>query len=389
MPARLVNLLRRQGVALVALFIALGGTSFAVSARHGHRESHGGHVIRGCVGNNTGTLRVVDSFIRCGSLETPISFNRQGRRGHVGHRGRQGVRGRTGATGAAGLRGPVGARGAAGERGVTGADGAAGLDAVTATAAEPAGANCAAGGVKLTSGIDADRNGTLDPGEVNDAATRYVCDGAKGDPGEKGDTGAKGDKGDTGSTGAAGQSVTSAAEAPGANCANGGVRYTSASGVNYVCNGSNGTGGSDTAAQTLAKLVTVDGSGSGLDADTLDGVNSTALVRTSQFNDLFDGALGGLFGTNDDSTTINDSTDLGSHFLAEVYLTAASFPPNGTAFAAGQELSIATNTALFSLIGTTYGGDGRNTFALPDLRRQAPGGLHYVIQTTGVFPSRP
>jgi hypothetical protein len=178
--------------------------------------------------------------------------------------------------------------------------------------------------------------------------------------------------------------VTSAAEAPGANCANGGVRYTSVSGVNYVCNGS---GGSDTAAQTLAKLVTVDGSGSGLDADTVDGINSAALVRTSQFGDLFNSALGDLFGT-DDSTASNDSADLGSHFLAEVYLTAADFPPNGSAFAAGQVLSISANTALFSLIGTTYGGDGRNNFALPDLRRQAPGGLHYVIQTEGVFPSR-
>jgi hypothetical protein len=370
MLARLVNLLRRQGVALLALFIALGGTSFAVSARHGQRNGDDRRVILGCVGKNSGTLRVVESFTRCGRLETPVSFNRQGRRGPIGHRGRQGARGRTGATGAQGLGGPVGAPGP------TGADGPAGRDTLTATAAEPAGANCAAGGAKLTSGIDADRNGTLAPGEVNDAATRYVCNGAKGDTGAKGDAGA---------TGAAGQSVTAAPEPAGTNCANGGVRYTSVSGVNYVCNGG---GGSDTAAQTLAKLLTVDGSGSGLDADTLDGIDSAALVRSSQFGELFDTALGGLFGT-DDSAASNSSSDLGSHFLAEVYLTAASFPPNGSSFAAGQELAISSNTALFSLLGTTYGGNGRTTFALPDLRRQAPGGLHYVIQTSGVFPSRP
>ena len=452
MPARLVNLLRRQGLALVALFIALGGTSFAVASRDGQSDGHGRRVILGCVGKNTGALRVVDSSIRCGSLETPISFNRQGRRGHIGHRGRNGARGRSGAMGPQGLRGPIGADGRAGERGPTGADGAAGLDAVTATAAEPAGADCETGGTKLTSGIDVNRNGTLDPGEVNNAATRYVCNGAKGDRGDKGDTGeqgdpgatgakgdagekgvkgdpgeqgdtgekgakgdtgekgakgdtgekgekgdtgekgekgdmgAKGDKGDPGATGGAGQSVTAAVEAPGANCATGGVRYTSAGGVNYVCNGAVGGGGSDTAAQILSKLTTADGAGSGLDADTLDGIDSGAFVRTNQFNGLFNSTISSLFGT-DDSTASNGRS--GNYFLAEVYLTAASFPPNGTAFAAGQQLSIADNTSLFSLLGTTYGGNGTTTFALPDLRRQAPGGLHYVIQTQGLYPSRP
>ena len=45
-----------------------------------------------------------------------------------------------------------------------------------------------------------------------------------------------------------------------------------------------------------------------------------------------------------------------------------NFPPRGWAFCDGQLLSIASNTAVFSLLGTTYGGDGRTTFALPDLR---------------------
>ena len=352
-------------VALAALSVALDGTSFAASPRQDQR--HGRNVILGCVGKNTGTLRVVDSFSRCGRVETRISFNRAGRPGKRGPRGHRGARGTTGATGA---MGPQGLVGPAGERGPSGADGAAGLNALTSTAAEPAGANCATGGVKLTSGIDADRNGTLDPGEVDDAATRYVCNGATGDTGEKGDTGA---------TGAAGQSVTSDPEPPGANCVNGGVRYTSVSGVNYVCNGSGGSGGSDTAAQILAKLVTVDGSGSQLDADTLDGLESDEFLQTFDFRNLF--------GT-DDSAAFNDADDRGVHWLGEVYLTAANFPPNGTAFAAGQVLSTSTYAQLFSLIGTTYGGNGSTTFMLPDLRRQAPGGLHYVIQTKGLFPTR-
>jgi len=54
--------------------------------------------------------------------------------------------------------------------------------------------------------------------------------------------------------------------------------------------------------------------------------------------------------------------------LAEIIMFAGNFAPRGWAFCDGQLLSIAQNTALFSLLGTTYGGDGRTTFGLPDLR---------------------
>jgi microcystin-dependent protein len=59
-------------------------------------------------------------------------------------------------------------------------------------------------------------------------------------------------------------------------------------------------------------------------------------------------------------------------YIASVCITAATFCPRGYAAADGQILAIAQNTALFSLIGTTYGGDGRTTFALPDLRGRSP-----------------
>lgn len=55
-------------------------------------------------------------------------------------------------------------------------------------------------------------------------------------------------------------------------------------------------------------------------------------------------------------------------FLAEITLFAGNFAPRGWAFCSGQLLPISQNSALFSLLGTTYGGDGRTTFALPDLR---------------------
>lgn len=54
-------------------------------------------------------------------------------------------------------------------------------------------------------------------------------------------------------------------------------------------------------------------------------------------------------------------------FIAEIKIFAGNFAPRGYAFCDGQLLPIAQNTALFSLIGTTYGGDGRTTTALPNL----------------------
>jgi microcystin-dependent protein len=59
-------------------------------------------------------------------------------------------------------------------------------------------------------------------------------------------------------------------------------------------------------------------------------------------------------------------------FVAEIKLFAGNFAPKGYAFCDGQLLPISQNTALFSLIGTTYGGDGKSTFGLPNLQGRAP-----------------
>ena len=58
-------------------------------------------------------------------------------------------------------------------------------------------------------------------------------------------------------------------------------------------------------------------------------------------------------------------------FVAEIRIFPFNFPPKGWAFCDGQLLPISQNTALFSLLGTTYGGDGQSTFALPDLQGSA------------------
>lgn len=59
---------------------------------------------------------------------------------------------------------------------------------------------------------------------------------------------------------------------------------------------------------------------------------------------------------------------MSSPFVAEIRMFPFNFAPKGWAFCAGQLLPISQNTALFSLLGTTYGGDGKSTFALPDFQ---------------------
>ncbi|MBX9781904.1 MAG: tail fiber protein [Chitinophagaceae bacterium] len=77
-------------------------------------------------------------------------------------------------------------------------------------------------------------------------------------------------------------------------------------------------------------------------------------------------------------------------FIAEIIIGAFNFAPKGYAFCNGQLIPIAQNTALFSLLGTTYGGNGQTTFALPDLRArtvigfsQGPGLSPYVLGEKG------
>jgi len=63
---------------------------------------------------------------------------------------------------------------------------------------------------------------------------------------------------------------------------------------------------------------------------------------------------------------------MSSPFVAEIRMFASNFAPIGWATCDGQLLPISQNTALFSLLGTTYGGDGKSTFALPDLNGRTP-----------------
>ena len=91
-------------------------------------------------------------------------------------------------------------------------------------------------------------------------------------------------------------------------------------------------------------------------------------------------------------------------FVAEIRIFAGNFAPRGWAFCDGQLLPISQNTALFSIIGTTYGGDGRSTTALPNMKGRTPmhpgrgpgltsrrlgqrGGAEYVTLAESQMPS--
>src|SRR6478736_10149608 len=76
---------------------------------------------------------------------------------------------------------------------------------------------------------------------------------------------------------------------------------------------------------------------------------------------------------------------MGQPFVGEIRMFGGNFAPAGWMLCQGQQLAISENDVLFQLIGTTYGGDGQSTFALPDLRSRMPVhvGPGFVIGQTG------
>ena len=82
------------------------------------------------------------------------------------------------------------------------------------------------------------------------------------------------------------------------------------------------------------------------------------------------------------------SSGINEPLIGEVRLFGGNFAPRRWAFCEGQLLSINSNQGLFSILGTTYGGNGRTNFGLPDLRGNRPGQLQYIIALQGLYPSR-
>lgn len=168
-----------------------------------------------------------------------------------GAAGATGPQGAPGPEGPQGPQGPAGNNGSDGSDGSNGADGASGSDGINSLlslSVEPAGARCAAGGTRVESGRDADRDGTLDAAEVTHTA--YVCAGADGGTGPAGPAGPAGPTGPSGPTGSS-SLLLLLPEPAGSNCAAGGTRVQTGvdangnavldaaevSGTAFVCSG--------------------------------------------------------------------------------------------------------------------------------------------------------
>jgi hypothetical protein len=96
-------------------------------------------------------------------------------------------------------------------------------------------------------------------------------------------------------------------------------------------------------------------------------------------------SAGTAFGSHTNTAVANSSSGA-TCTLGEAFLMPGKTLGENTIPANGQLLSIGANTALFSLYGTKYRGNGSTNFAVPDLKQAAPDGLTYVICIAGVFP---
>ena len=166
-----------------------------------------------------------------------------------------GPTGPAGVAGPQGIAGPQGVAGTNGINGVNGTNGTNGLNSVTLTTVEPAGVNCATGGVKLEFGPDVNGNGLLDAAEIVPALTQYVCNGASGAVGAVGPQGIQGVAGTNGTNGL-NALVKTTVEPAGANCVAGGTKVETGLDANnngvldlaeinaaqttFVCNGAGG-----------------------------------------------------------------------------------------------------------------------------------------------------
>ena len=197
MVGKLARYVRRNHLGLLALFFALGGSSYAAVGLTSSPK-----IIHGCRNKATGALRIVAKAGTCESNEAALSWNKQGPVGKVGPTGKQGSTGLTGPTGPTGSAGPAGAAGANGTNGADGARGASGPSGP----AGPAGA-AGANGTNGTNGTDGARGASGPSGPAGST-------GAAGPSGPAGSTGAAGPSGPTGATGQSGPSGATGPSGP-------------------------------------------------------------------------------------------------------------------------------------------------------------------------------
>jgi microcystin-dependent protein len=269
----------------------------------------------------------------------------QGDPGPQGEQGPQGDVGPTGAQGDTGPQGDAGPQGPQGDVGPTGPQGDTGPQ-----------------GPQGDTGLQGPQ------GDVGPAGPQ----GDIGPQGLQGDTGPQGPQGDTGPAGPIGpDGPTGPPGAPGADGsdgADGAIQYTATAGI-VIDN----TQGSETIGLNPASAMNDVLSWNGdnwIATPPSNIINVSATTREASSTQPSLGlnyiiATQGLF----------PSRNGAEPFIAEITLFAGNFAPRGYALCQGQLLAISQNTALFSLVGTLYGGDGRTTFGLPDLRGRVPVGV--------------
>ena len=268
--------------------------------------------------------------------------------GAVGPQGPRGETGPTGPAGPAGAPGPIGPAGVEGPIGPAGPVGPAGIEGPVGPAG-PVGATGPAGPIGPT-GATGERGPQGIQGDVGPAGPRGET-GAAGSQGPVGPAGPTGPMGPEGAPGATGPAGPAGAIGPAGPAGPSGEPGTQ---------GPTGPAGATGPAGPQGPTGPMGPQG---------------LPGNSQ--------LSGHFGANTGQGGAGNGS--GMCVMGTIMLSAArvgeGIPANG------QVLSISQNTALFALLGTTYGGDGMTTFRLPDLRPVAPNNMTYYICDQGIFPS--
>ena len=230
--------------------------------------------------------------------------------------GPPGEKGDTGPAGPDGEPGPAGPQGDPGAKGETGAQGDPGMNGQRGPEGPP--------------GLEGPKGEQGPAGETGMIGPQGAP-GADGPPGPKGPAGV----GDQGEQGPAGPAGPAGADAPSVTVSvGGGESHENRQpflGINFII--------------------------------ALEGIYpSRSLLETDAAVDL----------AQEERSVSNAESSGAEPFIGEIKMFAGNFAPRGYALCDGQLFPIAQNTALFSLLGTTYGGDGRTTFGLPDLRGRAP-----------------
>ena len=287
----------------------------------------------------------------------------QGPRGETGPTGPAGPAGAPGPIGPAGVEGPIGPAGPVGPAGIEGPVGPAGPVGATGPAGPigPAGAT----GERGPQGIQGDVGPAGPRGETGAAGSQGPV-GPAGPPGPIGPEGAPGAVGPAGPAGAVGPAGAMGPAGPAGATGPAGPAGAIGPAGPVGPSGEPGTQGPTGPAGATGPAGPQGPTGP---------MGPQGLPGNSE--------LSNRFGSN---THWSAGGRGGECVLGTVILGAGSVTPGLPAN--GQLLSIAQNTALFSLLGTMHGGNGQTTFALPDLRAVAPNGLSYHICHEGIYPSR-